>query len=264
LASHGTAVGLVRDPAGLCESAKGGVLVCDFENSRIQEFFLDGRPAELLVSFTDGTKPMGISRCEGHYIVTDHGKARVFRMDTAGNIVWSTAGSGNFSKPWDVKVLPDRRIVVSDCNNHRLQILEADSGTVVDTIKPLAPAKLKNPAGLAVDAEGRIYVVDHGNDRVVVLESDGTFVRAFGSEGTGPGQLCLPQGIALDGMKNVLVADRRNQRVVVFRSDGTPLTQFAAPAMTMRILVHSCGELFIGGCDAGTNGGAMNSFLCSF
>ncbi len=42
---------------------------------------------------------------------------------------------------------------------------------------------LGSPEGIAIDREGKIYIVDWPNHRVAVFESDGRFIRSFGSFG---------------------------------------------------------------------------------
>jgi DNA-binding beta-propeller fold protein YncE len=49
------------------------------------------------------------------------------------------------------------------------------------------------------------------------------WVKAWGSEGTGPAQFRLPDGITVDGAGNVFVADRDNNRLLKFDSEGRPL-----------------------------------------
>jgi DNA-binding beta-propeller fold protein YncE len=48
------------------------------------------------------------------------------------------------------------------------------------------------------------------------------WVKAWGSEGTGPDQFRLPDGITVDNAGNVFVADRDNNRLLKFDSEGRP------------------------------------------
>ena len=59
------------------------------------------------------------------------------------------------------------------------------------------------------------------DQRMQVFTGDGTFLRKWGSQGTGDGQFRDPIGIAVDGSGRVYIADRTNHRVQVFSSDGT-------------------------------------------
>ena len=57
---------------------------------------------------------------------------------------------------------------------------------------PTTPA----PAGIAVDADGNVYVSDYAFDRVVKFAPDGMVVAQWGSSGSSPGQFNAPFGLA--------------------------------------------------------------------
>src|SRR5689334_21141300 len=44
------------------------------------------------------------------------------------------------------------------------------------------------PEGLDLDAQGRVYIADRGNDRVQILGANGSLVDAWGSRGSAPRQ----------------------------------------------------------------------------
>ena len=77
-------------------------------------------------------------------------------------------------------------------------------------------------AGIAFDSSGNVYIADTDNDRVQVLDSAGTFVRKWGTTGSGDGQLNWPADIAVDAAGNVYVAEffGSNARVQKFEPDG--------------------------------------------
>ena len=49
--------------------------------------------------------------------------------------------------------------------------------------------------GITIGQDGNLYVVDHFNDRVQVLDKNGTFIRKFGENGSAPGQLNYPRDV---------------------------------------------------------------------
>ena len=77
------------------------------------------------------------------------------------------------------------------------------------------------PTEVAAGVNGHLYVVDGGNDRVVVIDSTGAVVTSFGSTGQGDAELDRPVGVGIDGKGRVHVADRGNHRIQVFEKDGT-------------------------------------------
>jgi hypothetical protein len=60
-----------------------------------------------------------------------------------------------------------------------------------------------------------------GNARVAKFDSDGRFLKFWGSRGSGQGQFDLPLSIATDARGNVYVADRGNRRIQVFDNEGS-------------------------------------------
>jgi len=86
--------------------------------------------------------------------------------------------------------------------------------------KGAGPGQFVNPRGLTVGPDGNIYVADSGNNRVVVLDSTGKFLRTFGTEGNAPGQFKGPWGISVDKQGNVYVADTWNHRIEKFDANG--------------------------------------------
>jgi tripartite motif-containing protein 71 len=76
-----------------------------------------------------------------------------------------------------------------------------------------------NPWGICV-WENEVYVTDYGNNRVQVFDKTGTFVRKFGSAGSGSGGLFRnPEGICShDG--EIYVCDYNGNQIQVFGTDG--------------------------------------------
>lgn len=74
-------------------------------------------------------------------------------------------------------------------------------------------------AGVAVDGEGRISVVDFGNRRVQVFDKNGSFVRTLGRVGQGPGEYQFPSGVMVDADGNVSINDAA-RALISFSPDG--------------------------------------------
>ena len=72
---------------------------------------------------------------------------------------------------------------------------------------------------MAIGADGRIYVVDSGNHRVAVFDSDGDHVLYISSKGKKQQELMNPVGIDVVG-GHVYLADKDNHRVQVFDKQG--------------------------------------------
>jgi streptogramin lyase len=81
-----------------------------------------------------------------------------------------------------------------------------------------------------VAANGEIYVVDTGNERIQVFGPDGEFRRVWGGYGSGPDRLIEPVGIAVDEAGIIYVADSGNARISLFTPEGEPVTQWPVAA----------------------------------
>ena len=73
-----------------------------------------------------------------------------------------------------------------------------------------------DPASLAVDSSGRVYVADPERSRVWVLTAKGDSVGALGRKGRGPGEFVRPGFVHVGPRDSLFVLDQVNRRVSVF------------------------------------------------
>jgi tripartite motif-containing protein 71 len=97
------------------------------------------------------------------------------------------------------------------------------------------PNPFSNPVGIALDAEGNIYVLDVGNSRVQKFDRNGEFLLMWGTAGSGDGQFQISKiddgSVALDTEGNVYVGDVDNYRIQKFDRNGNFLLKWGAPGV---------------------------------
>lgn len=88
-----------------------------------------------------------------------------------------------------------------------------------------ATGQFDDPIGVAVDADGNVFVADAANDRVQKFDNDGNFIKTWDASGMTLGKFDYPVGIAVDATGNVLVLDGSGI-VRRFDNDGDTLLRY--------------------------------------
>lgn len=188
--------------------------------------------------------------------VADESHGNVVKINVATGATVATFGAGNqgsapgqFGRPYGIAVDPvSHDLYVAERLNGRIQRINSttgasvmmwgtndasfdSAGTNTNPPNPTSPqGHFQEPIGVAADASGNVYVVDHGNNRVqkfYVHQVNGTWtadnVKMWGTTGSGNGQFDHPYGAALDSAGNLWVADGLNGRVQEFDPNGNYL-----------------------------------------
>jgi tripartite motif-containing protein 71 len=168
----------------------------------------------------------GIAVANGMVYVADTRNDRIQRFAPDGTHGTVIVPPGRLARPQGI-VAVGSRLIVADDDHHRLAVFDT-GGRFIRSIGSgpgPQPKQLRNPYDVAADPQGRIYVADNSNHRVVRYGPASSYVyRArWGSYGAGEGQLMYPRGIAVDAAGNSYVADPGNNRIDVFDSGGAPL-----------------------------------------
>jgi DNA-binding beta-propeller fold protein YncE len=109
------------------------------------------------------------------------------------------------------------------------------------------------PTAIAVDrSSGHVFVSDQQRHDVQMFDGDGTFIRTWGSFGSGAGQMNRPSGLAVDREGNVLVTDSLNNRVQTWSPNGQLLATWGEPGtgpgqfnMPWGIEVDTQGRIYV-------------------
>jgi phage tail-like protein len=137
-----------------------------------------------------------------------------------------------------------RALLVADSGNHRIQLLDPGSFQLLDVWGQPDPSgepepgdepgRFDTPLALADDADGSVYVVDHGNRRVQKLDLYGRPVAGFWETVRGEAGLRGPSAVAVDPRARpvrVHILDPELPALVVLDEHGH-LLQTVRPALT--------------------------------
>lgn len=226
------------DPYGIAAAEDGTLYVADAgDNNRIRRIGSDGM-VTTLAGFAEGFAD---------------GDGTAARLNTPSGLALDAAGN----------------LYVADTGNHAIRkvtplgMVSTLAGTGIAGFRDGAgtQAQFNGPIGVAVDAQGNVYVADTYNDRIRRIDLQGQVSTLAG--GDRPGKLDgvgaaarfdTPTALAVDAQGIVWVADTRNNAIRRVAPDGTVVTPYyagqdvAVPALhrPMSLALTRDGLLYVG------------------
>jgi sugar lactone lactonase YvrE len=252
-------------PTALAADASGNVFVADTYNAVIRKVDPSGTASTIAgtprtCGFVDGTP--GVARfCEAWGVAVD-AAGTVYVSDTSNNairkvspggVVTTLAGDGlwgsrdgtgpaaRFDGPWGIDIDADGNVWVADSSNHTIRRITptglvttvaglAGSGGSTDGVGSIA--RFRNPAGIAVDRHGNVYVAEYDNSTIRKVTPAGVVSTVAGNPGQvgardGTGTEALfdhPVGIRVNGSGDLYVTDRGSGSIRKVTPDGVVTT----------------------------------------
>lgn len=240
-------------PVGVAVDREGNLFIADVRLNRVRRV----RPDGIIEAFAGG----------------------MMREDDVGD--GGNALDAMLNAPRGLVADAEGNLYIADQNHHRVR--RVDRGGVITTVAgtgeagysgdggPATLARLNQPAYLALDAAGNLYVTDLGNNRIRRIDRSGVITTVAGSGERGVGgegtpalttPLALPGRVAVDAAGNLYIPEQGANRVrrvapdgtiatvagrVSFRpfgGDGGPATE-AALSLPTAVLIDRNGNLLI-------------------
>lgn len=214
-----------RVPVYVAVSPEGEVYVSDRQSGAIHVYAGGGAYLRAVVApegLAGPWAPLALAfDNSGNLLVTNLGQGRhgALVLDREGRLLRQVGEEDQFSFPNGIAVTPSGELLLADSNNGRVVAVD-EQGKIAWTLKSAAAnGALALPRGLAVDANGRLYVADPVSHAVSAYElgqEKATLLFTVGGAGIKDGQFSFPNSVAIDRAGRLYIADRENNRVQVW------------------------------------------------
>lgn len=226
----------LREPRRVAVMKDGRILVVDNDRSHVKvfsyrgEFLLDLAPPAageppILGAVTvdeDGNVYVG-DDAAGQVVVFDPDLEYRFRFGSRGE------EAGQFKSIGGIAVA-GRIIAVADHVGTPVQLFDRAGNYLRGWgAHEMGAENFSLPAGVAIDAKGRVVVVDSLRHEIKVFQPDGKFVGRFGGMGKGPGNVTFPSDVAVDRSGRVVVSETGGGRVQILVAAERGQEQVARP-----------------------------------
>ncbi|MGV3556543.1 NHL domain-containing protein [Larkinella arboricola] len=249
----------LKYPAAVTADAQGNLFIADRENQRIRKVAPNGIITTVAGNGTYGfsgdggpatqakmSSPRGIViDAQGNLFFADRENSRVRKIATNGTIS-TIAGTGAYgfsgdggpassarlAYPTELALDAQGNLFIADEANFRIRKV-APNGIITTVVGsgqggysgdggPATRASIGYPGGIALDAQGNLFIADPSNLRIrkvapngIITTVAGDGIEGFGGDGAraSSARLSYPAGLAIDGQGNLLIADSGNNRI---------------------------------------------------
>ena len=240
----------------------GSILLLDSNGNQLATADISGTGTGAAVSVDPGvvstfgsgyTAPTSVAiDNEGDVFFADSSQNAILEVP-AGSATTVALGTG-FNAPTGVAVDGAGNVYVADTGNSRIVEIPVVNGvlstsaqeTLIASGTSIAGMALSDPAGIAIDAFGDLYIADSGNKRVVYVPYVGSWDWSLAvTPGSG---MTNPSAIAVDPSGDVYVADAGNGKVYELTaplSTAVQVTVASGYSQPSGLAVDASGSLFV-------------------
>ena len=144
--------------------------------------------------------------------VSDYNHNAVFKFPITNNKYVCQSAKGELNCPLGITVDTNGEVLVVDCNNNRIAILNLE----LKLVRKIGKDKLEHPRDVKIN-KNNIFVADNNEiNNVHIFTKSGDIIRSFIKleKGTGDINFCF------DLYNNIIVSDSRSNSIQIFTING--------------------------------------------
>jgi sugar lactone lactonase YvrE len=249
-------------PQGVGFDAAGNMFIADNNNNRVRKVDSSGTTSTVAGGGSGGdggaatnaslNRPNNVAfDATGSLYIADILNNRIRKVDTNG-IIATVAGNGTYSESgdggaatnagiyWPASVALDAAGNFYIAALYYSHIRKVNANGIISTVVgssagysgdggAATSAKVNGPQGVALDADGNLYIADTGNSRIRKVDTSGIISTVAGKSGSGysgdggaatNATLKSPWGVALDAFGDLYIADLGNNRIRKVDTNG--------------------------------------------
>ncbi len=281
----------LSNPADVAVDASGNIFIVDFTTERVREINTNGIISTIAGNGTAGFSGDGgqataaeISNAcgvsfdgSGNLYISDRGNNRIRMVNTSGIIsTYAGNGTGGYSGDGGPATAAELRgqngiqfdqatgnLYIADYQNNAVRMV--NSSGIISTVAgngtggysgdggQATAAQIANPMGVAIDPAGNLYLADHSNNRVRLVNTSGiitTFAGTGSASFSGDGgpasaaAISSPTGVCLDATGNLYISDAGNARIRIVTGIPTGISQPATALENVSVYPNPSNGIF--------------------
>ena len=163
---YGEKKGELYYPSGLTLYRNESIYIADTGNNRIQIFSTAGKfvaefGKEQLIS------PHSIALSDKWVFVSDYSREAVFKFQITNNKYVCQSAKGELNRPYGITVDTNGEVLVADCRNNRIAVLNSE----LKLVRKIGKDKLKHPCDVKIN-KNNIFVADNNNSISVLYTQE--------------------------------------------------------------------------------------------
>ncbi|CAF1035034.1 unnamed protein product [Adineta steineri] len=215
-------------PLGLFVTTNGDIFVAYSSHNQVRKWSWNTMSSVPVMNFSASCYGLFIDKNNDLYCsLSTSLQVVMVALDNSTNMITNVTGDGSRGRPrnnlvyhYSIFVDVNFNLYVADCaSNSVIRFSHRQSnGKIVAGIEADESFPLHCPTGVVLDADGNLFIVDSGYNRIVRSGPSGfrCVVGCSTESGSASNQLKSPLALSFDSYGNIFVNDQLNHRIQKF------------------------------------------------
>ena len=240
--TNGNEKGAFYYPNGLTLYRNESIYIADTYDSRIQIFSTAGKLAAVFGK-EQLDRPDSIALNDKWVFVSDWDLNAVFKFQITNNKYVCRSAKGELDYPHGITVDTNGEVLVADCSNNRIAVLNSE----LKLVREIGKDKLNNPRDVKIN-KTNIFVADNNEiNNIHIFTESGDIIRSFIKLDNGTGGIYF----CFDLYDNIIVSDYSSRSIQIYTIKGELIHKIVCNSSTNGIAVDNNNNIICACNDGG-------------